>query len=486
VGRPELRRLESPPANLLAVSSSGELAVLLRPQVARYGYDRGVLARFPPAGAPRELLEDVEAADWAPDGSDLAVVRKVGSRTRLEFPANRVLFQTTGWISHPRFSPDGRQIAFLNHPSPVEDSGVVMVCDLQGSARALTPQWRQVQGLAWAKGGSEVWFTAAANLPAAHFALRAVGLSGESEGRLVAQVAGDLRLQDVALDGRALVTEPDQRLGLAILNKGDPKPRDFSWFDRTFLGDLSADGRQVLFSVDGPAAGRSSMVYLRKTDGSPPVRLGEGYGVALSPDGRWAISLSLVSGSAQPLVLLPTGPGESRTVEAAGVTAARVRWFPDGQQLLVAGMERDRGMRLYVLGLDNSKPRPISEDGISIAGLAVSRDGAFVAAGDRRGRTTLFPVGGGDAVPLPELEPEDVPFGFADEGSLFVGRLRPLTVPVYRFDLRTRQKVPVATLTADAPGALGIVRVAVTPDGSTFAFNYASVTSNIYLLDRAE
>jgi hypothetical protein len=169
-------------------------------------------------------------------------------------------------------------------------------------------------------------------------------------------------------------------------------------------------------------------------------------------------------------------------VDAAGVTAARVRWFADGRRLLVAGMERDRGMRLYVRELEGDKPRPISAEGVTITGLAVSRDGKLVAAGDSAGRTTLYPVAGGDPIALPELDPSETPLGFADDGSLFVGPLRGLQVPVHRFDLRTRAKKPVTTLVADAPGALGIVRVVATPDGSSFAFNYASVSANLYQL----
>jgi Tol biopolymer transport system component len=487
VGRPEPQRIDVPPANLLAVSSTGEMALLLRPQIARYGFNRGVLARYlPGSGAPREVLEDVEYADWSPDGSGLALVRTVPGRTRLEYPAGHVLFQTTGWISFPRFAPDGRQIAFLHHPTPVEAAGVLMVTDLSGSARTLTPSWRYIQGLAWAKRGSEVWFTAAAaNAPSANLVLRAVDLQG-GEGRVLTQAGGNLELLDVAPDGRALLLEVYQRLGLAVLSSGEAKARDRSWFDQTFVGDLSADGKRVLFTVEGGATGNVSVVYLRNTDGSAPVRLGLGYGVALSPDGRWAISLSLASGPLQPLTFLPTGAGEPKTLDAGGVSAIRIRWFADGKRLLIAGLEPEHGLRLYVRSVDGGKPRAISEEGVHITGLAISRDGRFAAAGDPHGRTTLYPVDGGDPVPLPEVEADEVALGFGDDGSLFVGRLRPLTVPVYRLDLRTRVRTPIATLVADAPGALGIVRVASTPDGATFAFNYASVSSNLYALEGSQ
>jgi len=292
-------------------------------------------------------------------------------------------------------------------------------------------------------------------------------------------------LQEVATDGRALLIEANHRLGLAVLKAGEARARDSSWFDQTFLGDLSADGKRVLFTVQGTATGNVSVVYLRNTDGSAPIRLGQGYAAAISPDGHWALSLSLQSEQLQPLTFLPTGPGEPKTVDAGGLTATRVRWFADGKRLLIAGLEPAHGLRLYVRSVEGGKPRAISEEGVLTNGLAISRDGKFAAAGDPHGQTTLYPVDGGDPVPLPEVELDEVPFGFSDDGALFVGRLRPLTVPVYRVDLRTRARTPLATLVADAPGALGIVRVASTPDGSTFAFNYASVSSNLFVLEGA-
>ncbi|TMA21486.1 MAG: hypothetical protein E6J88_15680 [Deltaproteobacteria bacterium] len=487
LARPELQRLDVPPANLVSISSTGELALLLKPQIVRFGFDRGILARWVPgSGAPREVLEDVEYADWSPDGSGLALVRTSSGRTRLEYPTGHVLYQTTGWLSDPRFSPDGTQIAFVQHPNPVEAAGTVMVTDLSGAARTLTPSWRYALGLAWAKHGAEVWFTAAdANAAAANLVLRGVDLRG-GQPRVIAQVGGNLAMQDVAPDGRVLLTEPNSTAGLAILKAGEAKARDASWFDQTFLGDLSADGKQVLFTVEGAAAGNASVVYLRKTDGSQPVRLGGGYGVALSPDGRWAISLSLTKGPLQPITFLPTGAGEPKSLDPGGVTATRIRWFPDGKRLLIAGLEPEHGLRLYVRSIDGGKPKAISPEGVRITGLALSRDGKFAAAGDERGLTTLYPVEGGDPLPVPQVEPDEVPLGFADDGALFVGRLRPVTVPVFRVDVRTRSRTQIATLVADVPGALGIVRAAVTPDGSTLAFNYVSVSSSLYVLEDAQ
>src|SRR5262249_46753135 len=95
---PESMALDVPSANVLAVSSAGELALLLRPGLLnREMGEFGTLARVPlTGGVPREVLERVESADWSPDGQSLAVVRKVENRVkRLEYPIGHVLVEGT-------------------------------------------------------------------------------------------------------------------------------------------------------------------------------------------------------------------------------------------------------------------------------------------------------------------------------------------------------------------------------------------------------
>jgi hypothetical protein len=66
-------------AEILAVSSSGEMAVLLGSRQIQSWMYTGTLARVALAGgAPREILENVQWAEWAPNGDSLAVVRNVG------------------------------------------------------------------------------------------------------------------------------------------------------------------------------------------------------------------------------------------------------------------------------------------------------------------------------------------------------------------------------------------------------------------------
>ena len=89
-------RSDVPGADVAAVSPSGEVAVILKADFDTAFTRSGTLARVSATGgAPRELLENVEYADWSPDGKDLAIVRIKNGKCRLEFPTGKVLYETT-------------------------------------------------------------------------------------------------------------------------------------------------------------------------------------------------------------------------------------------------------------------------------------------------------------------------------------------------------------------------------------------------------
>ena len=156
---PESRALGFSGADLIAIASTGEMAISVDYRLVGTYVGTGTLSRAPlAAGAPRAVLEDVQSADWSPDGASLAVIRNVGGRTRLEFPIGKSLYETGGWVSHPRVSPDGALVAFVDHPLQGDDGGSISVVDAAGKKRDLTKGWYSLQGLAWSSK-DEVWFT---------------------------------------------------------------------------------------------------------------------------------------------------------------------------------------------------------------------------------------------------------------------------------------------------------------------------------------
>ena len=272
----------------MSVTTTGDLAVLLHPSSGPGpGSASGKLARVPlTGGAPREILDDVVEADWSPDGAHLAVIHGVGGRFRVEYPIGKVLYETSGWMSRVRVSPRGEKVAFLDHPVQQDDAGSVAVVDTTGKKVALDAGFISEQGLAWSPRGDEVWFSAtkAGNTEK----LYAATLTGKV--RLILRTAGSADLNDLSRDGRALMSLSNARLGILGQGPGETEERDLSWLDWSRGMDLSSDGKTLLFDETGEGGGEKYGIYLRKTDGSQAIRLGDGNAGALSPDGQWVIS----------------------------------------------------------------------------------------------------------------------------------------------------------------------------------------------------
>ena len=199
---PESTPLSLPDAHLLSVSGAGELAVSLGHRFEGW-MGEGTLARTPLlGGGARPVLEGVREADWTPDGSELAIVRRVGGLERLEFPPGKVLYETGGFVSHIRFSPKGDRIAFADHPLFADDIGSLSVVDLGGHRTVLTTENRAaLRGLAWSPAGDEIWFTAAKS--SEDMAVWAIDLHGRE--RLLLSGPTGLLLYDVSRDGRLLI-----------------------------------------------------------------------------------------------------------------------------------------------------------------------------------------------------------------------------------------------------------------------------------------
>ena len=476
---PQSQEMEPKGGQVLAVSSSGEMAVALRSRPRDAFLYSGTLARVPlVGGAPREILEDVEWADWSPDGNNLAVVHEVEGRKRLEFPLGKMLYQADGWLGNPRVSPDGKTVAFIDHPQLRDDGGAVAVVDLGGKKTMLSDGWDSIQGLAWSPDGSEIWFTATRT--GGDRSLYATNLSGKV--RLLARVPGELTILDVGKEGSVLLTRGNDRAGMIGLAPGEAKEKDLSWLDWSVPGSLSPDGKIILFQEAGEGGGPKYAVYLRKTDGSPGIRLGEGSGMSLSPDGKWA--LARFNENPSRLVLYPTGVGEMQMVKPDGMNHTSAAFLPDGKNIVFTGSEPGHGVRLYTESLDDAKPRAFSPEGVG-AGVVLSPSGRWVANLGPDRKLYLYPVAGGDPKLVPGVQPTEVPTGWtADEHSLFVLARGEVPAQVYRVDLTTGQRTFWKSMEpADSAGIDTIGRVMLSADDKSYVYSYVRTLSDLYLVE---
>lgn len=492
---PESRSLKSQVggriAGIQSVSGAGEMALLLDCELNWGECVNGILARVPlDGGTPRELAENVYAADWSPDGKELAIIRVVEGEYQLEYPIRHVLYKAPGFIDHLRISPKGDMVAFIDHPILDDPSGAIVVVDLNGKKKILSDGWQIAKGLAWSPNGDEVWFTAGKQR---RQALHAVTISGQY--RFIYQCPSDVRLYDISRDGHVLVGygKPGSRMIGSTLDAN--QERDLSWFDWSTSSDISADGKKMLFYEWGMAAGGVPIAYLRNADGSnDPVSLGQGKAMALSPDGKWALALQ--EGPQSQLVLLPTGvdeqAGQPRLLPRGDIKEYHyASWFPDGSRILFTGLvDPSHGLRSYVQDVSGGQPQPLTEEG-NIA-LLVSPDSKYflgLAAGrGPDGKYYLCPIDGRHPTPITGLALGDVPIAWSADGkAIYVRSDSDFDSGIYRLDLSNGDRKLIKKIVPDPVGLIGLEvkpgGVQIARDGKSYVYTYWTYLSDLFLLE---
>ena len=453
-----------------AISPAGEMLVVEGPQ-STYDYaTAGMLARAPLAGAaPRPILTQVQDADWGTN-SRVAVAHYVGKHCRLEYPNGHVLYETSGYVSNVHVSPDGTLIAFADHPELGDNAGTVSVVDSSGRKRSLSTAQGGIYGLAWAPNGKEVWFSGSASGMSA--SLNSVALSGRE--RVVARIPGQLVIQDIARDGRVLATHQTPRASTLVKGPGQAGERDLSIAAWTIVDAISPDGRQLLLEDEGSGHAGYDL-YLRTSDGSPPVRIGEGPGWDFSSDMKWALA-----GRSQ-LYRIPLGPGEAQQI-THGSMGHQEAHFLTGNSIAFTGVEPGHKPRIYIQAITAGDPRPISPEGVT--GSIPTADGRFVFGFSDT--VAFYPVDGKEPpTPVRGIQPEEFIAGVALDGqSIMIGRVTGSAVDVYQLELATGRRKLVKTIApGDAAGPFGAPDVRFAPDYKSYAYTYNRTVSELYIID---
>jgi hypothetical protein len=484
----ESRALDLPAgATVLAISRTGEMLLLLNCLHRGTWIRSGTLARVALAGGtPREIVEHVTDADISPDGKELVVVREIGKRQRLAFPAGKVILETDGWVSSPRISPDGTRVAFLEHAAYGNDDGWVSVATPGGKPQRVTREWQGAQGLVWSPDGREIWFTAgtegwAAAANGARYQLFAVRPGRKP--RLVYGPPATLRLFDISPAGAVLFSAEDYRAEIGGLLKGDAKERDLSTWSDESLSGVSDDGSIfAALEQSAPGAGIEPFFYIRRASEAAPVRLGNGTAMGVSPDGRWVLSAVLSAQGRDGLTLFPTGPGEPRVlaigqVEPRPVIQEFARWSVDGSKLLFPGGQPGRPSRTFLFDLSGTgPPRAVTPEGCSLAVL--SPDGQSVATVDPTGKMLIYAVSGGAPTEVRGALAEEIPVEWElGSKALFVWD-RTWPARVVRLELASGRRSTLRELSADTLGLM-YGNLLVTRDGRHYVYRLRRVLSEL-------
>jgi Tol biopolymer transport system component/tRNA A-37 threonylcarbamoyl transferase component Bud32 len=482
-GEPEVP-IGPPDALFLGVSNNGQLALAMRPRYLGWMYEGTLAISHGGSEAPREMATGVEEADWAPGDASMAIVRNDEERGKwiLEHPIGASLLESPGRIGNARISPDGREVAFTSHPS-VDPAGEVAVARRGEGPRTLSGDWRTLQGLAWSPSGGEILFTASRE--GRSQSLWAVSRSGRL--RSVARWGGNWTLEDVAADGALLLTRGQVQLSIMAL--APEQTRDLTWFDWSDPVDVTPDGRTVLFLEWGDGVGGAKVAFLRATDGSPAIRLGEGDPAAVSPDGRKA----LIYRSAPPrLVLVPAGPGQERTLPAGEIRrfgADRfpysTAFFPGGTRFVFVAEAADELPRLWVQDVDGGPPQPFGP-AERLSNPTISPDGGSVAAfAEATGRLAVFSANGEVRRSMDLGKEDSLPIGwFSDNRSVFL-RVRVGTVTrIDRLDTVSGKREVWRDLPIQDPAGIlsGVLACYISQDGKTIVTSYLRVLNDLYLV----
>jgi hypothetical protein len=295
---------------------------------------------------------------------------------------------------------------------------------------------------------------------------------------------GNLVLQDIDSKGNALITRDSRRREIIVLPPGESRERDMSWFDWSFSRDLSEDGKTMLFEEEGAGGGPNYSVFVRNTDGSPAIKLGEGYALSLSPDGKYA--MSLLPSEIDHMTLLPTGSGETKTVKIPGISFinAPMGWFKDNNRFVFGGNQSGKQPRWWLYEMSISKLTPITKEGILGQAVLISDDESSILARSEQGYA-FYSLQGKELNQVPALTIEDALIQWAsDNKSVFVvNRRNENPLQVTHVDLSDGKRVLWKEITpSDPAGIAGRGFMVMTRDGKTYAYTFRRVLSDLYLV----
>ncbi len=287
--------------------------------------------------------------------------------------------------SDPRFSPDGRRLAFLSN----RDGGSqIWTMALSGGDPMKSTSFpTEVNGFSWSPDGKWFVLTSVVFPECADTACLEKTRKARAEAKIKARVAERLlyRRWDSWKDGtRAHIWKVPASGGAAVdLTPGDRDAPPFSVGGGTDW-DVSPDGRDLVYASnpdeDEAMSTNADLWIVPFAGGSPPRNLTASNPAfdgspRFSPDGRWIAFRSQRRPGFESdrfrLMLLERATGQIRGLtDAFDFWVDDFRWAPDSKSVVFASQVRGREM-LYRVSLAGKAPVPLWTGG-TVAGLEVT------------------------------------------------------------------------------------------------------------------
>jgi hypothetical protein len=365
-----------------------------------------------------------------------------------------------------RVSPRGDKVA-------LQTNSAITIVDRSGARQTLALPGPTAVGQAWLPNGRALWVTAGPT-DQDKWILQ-LGLDGSR--REIFHAPGVYVLHDLARSsGAALLHHGVERADVRVKLRGESSERELPTGGQGGAVDVSFDGSEVVVLDQSKEA-----AYLYPARGGEPRFLEHVWAQSrLSPDGRSVLIGPRPGGTTARLV--PIGAGETRELKVA-LSDPHVS-FLDGDHAYWTAYEPGAPFRRgFVQDLSTGVLRPVTPEGVEplwspvVAGSVLGRraDGAFV----------WFPLDGGAPRPT----------GARASGQLFSLNTTPdgrwtfvnaggIPARIERIDLVTGRRELWKTL--GPPDLTGVVWmnpwVPTAPDGEAYAYTYARVLQDLWMI----
>jgi hypothetical protein len=395
-------------------------------------------------------------------------------------------------VDNVRVSPDGQLLASVER----ETEGFSVVVRRGQDRRTLSRGWTFISGLAWTVDGSGLFVTGIGPDDSDDAVLR-IGIDGRV--RRVLRASPRIRVLDAAAPDRLLIDHAWSTRRSAWVH--DPAAaggrRDLTWLGSSTVDALSNDGRTVLITVrTGPTLERGQSaplypIYARPTDGREPILLGNGYGRALSADGRWALTITRpIEAGRHSLVLHPLGPGSPRTLDRGVLDLngrAQNASFAGPDRIVFDAPDETGSMRTYAQSIDGGTPALVAHEPGQVVS-PVAPDGERFVSQRRDGSLWIATLTPHDSTRLPfSLQRGQLIRQWSDDGAyLFVVTPLDDRAMLTKVDVKTGTAVPHADIMRDRLAeALRGFDIRISRDGRTIVFSDTRYLSSLFLVEGA-